>query len=270
MSDFLTNLALRSSRSADLIKPRLPSLFEPSRPATNLLAKSEFAPLEHFQETTDDVLRPSDSPQVRGSSLGPIESPSTRQAATPPSVTQQTRPSLEPMTTNGAFAGKLQAPLLARPLTTSDASAVMPQSPRVAEPAQSSQRSHDHLADSNQPTNRDTREGFESPSFPTLVTGNLLSKNQPDGPTLQPSAATIAANRRAVDLMPVARVEARSNESKSKFSSSQSTPSEPSIQVTIGRIEVRATQQQPPAQKDRSASPVMSLDEYLRKKRAGA
>jgi hypothetical protein len=45
-------------------------------------------------------------------------------------------------------------------------------------------------------------------------------------------------------------------------------PPEPVVQVTIGRIEIRATSDQEPRRKERAASPVMSLDEYL-KTRAG-
>lgn len=39
---------------------------------------------------------------------------------------------------------------------------------------------------------------------------------------------------------------------------------EPVIQVTIGRIEVRATPEPPAARKAHAATPVTSLDEYLR------
>jgi hypothetical protein len=41
---------------------------------------------------------------------------------------------------------------------------------------------------------------------------------------------------------------------------------EPTIQVTIGRIEVRATPPAQPPPKQRSAPPVMSLEEYLRQR----
>jgi len=50
------------------------------------------------------------------------------------------------------------------------------------------------------------------------------------------------------------------------------TPPEPTIHVTVGRVEVRARSAPPPAPKERERSPVMSLDEYLRTrgKRGGA
>jgi len=46
----------------------------------------------------------------------------------------------------------------------------------------------------------------------------------------------------------------------------------PTIQVTIGRIEVRATSPAAPPQKQKAASPAMSLEEYLgrRARRGGA
>lgn len=52
---------------------------------------------------------------------------------------------------------------------------------------------------------------------------------------------------------------------------STATPEpEPTIQVTIGRVEVRATPPPAPApRKERSAPPVMSLDEYLRQRDNG-
>jgi hypothetical protein len=48
------------------------------------------------------------------------------------------------------------------------------------------------------------------------------------------------------------------------------SPPEPTIQVTIGRIEVRAVSQQSATPKERTASPVMSLKDYLRSRRGGA
>jgi hypothetical protein len=44
---------------------------------------------------------------------------------------------------------------------------------------------------------------------------------------------------------------------------------EPRIQVSIGRIEVKATASPPPKKQSRSASPLLSLDEYLRQRAGG-
>jgi hypothetical protein len=48
-------------------------------------------------------------------------------------------------------------------------------------------------------------------------------------------------------------------------------PPEPTIQVTIGRIEVRAVSSQAASSKQQgTASPVMSLNDYLHSRRGGA
>jgi hypothetical protein len=54
--------------------------------------------------------------------------------------------------------------------------------------------------------------------------------------------------------------------------SPHASPSVPIVQVTIGRLEVRATSPQASKPKERSSSPVMSLNDYLqeRSKRGGA
>jgi len=52
--------------------------------------------------------------------------------------------------------------------------------------------------------------------------------------------------------------------SKNSFSDDRSSPAEPSIQVTIGRLEVRAVQQAPAPSKPAPKSTRMSLEEYLR------
>ena len=44
------------------------------------------------------------------------------------------------------------------------------------------------------------------------------------------------------------------------------TAAEPSVHVTIGRIEVRATSESKPAGRAQTASPVMSLEEYLHRR----
>jgi hypothetical protein len=67
------------------------------------------------------------------------------------------------------------------------------------------------------------------------------------------------------------RLTPRSTEARRGAVSARSKTTETIIQVTIGRIEVRATPQQPSVPRKCSTSPVMSLDEYLRsrEKRGG-
>jgi len=46
-------------------------------------------------------------------------------------------------------------------------------------------------------------------------------------------------------------------------------PAEPAIQVTIGRVEVRATTVEAPKRREPAATPVTTLEDYLRKQRGG-
>lgn len=91
---------------------------------------------------------------------------------------------------------------------------------------------------------------------------------------LQSRVAELAQSRTA-DMIP--RVGAASEPTKTpRFEFARhvppptAAPPEPTIQVTIGRIEVRAVSSQAPAKKERAESPVMSLNEYLRSRRGGA
>ncbi|MEY2500003.1 MAG: hypothetical protein QOI07_337 [Verrucomicrobiota bacterium] len=52
--------------------------------------------------------------------------------------------------------------------------------------------------------------------------------------------------------------------------SSQSLPSESAINVTIGRVEIRATLPPVATQTSRRNAPIVSLDEYLRQRAKGA
>jgi hypothetical protein len=65
------------------------------------------------------------------------------------------------------------------------------------------------------------------------------------------------------DVMPLRREERYAV--KSAFPQPAAEP-EPSIHVSIGRIEIRAERESPPQRKPERSSPVMSLDEYLRQK----
>jgi hypothetical protein len=70
----------------------------------------------------------------------------------------------------------------------------------------------------------------------------------------------------AVRLMAPLRVVPRDGISAPAAPLRRPDSSEPIIQVTIGRIEVRAMSQPAPPTRERSASPVMPLDEYLRRR----
>jgi hypothetical protein len=71
---------------------------------------------------------------------------------------------------------------------------------------------------------------------------------------------------RISDMALGATYSSQRRERTQSFPSEVSPQSEPSIQVTIGRIDVRATKENERPARPASASPVMSLDEYLRRR----
>lgn len=94
-------------------------------------------------------------------------------------------------------------------------------------------------------------------------------------PERQPAA--IAGNEPltpAIQPRPVSPAQPRINPASPSAFGEPSNPrargaEAPTIQVTIGRIEVRATPPPAPVPKPRPASPTMSLDDYLRQRNEG-
>jgi hypothetical protein len=79
-------------------------------------------------------------------------------------------------------------------------------------------------------------------------------------------AAVLASQMKNADLTMNAGPGVTRRETSGTSSPVSATASEPSVHVTIGRIEVRATSEAKPAGPRRVASAVMSLDEYLRQR----
>jgi hypothetical protein len=79
----------------------------------------------------------------------------------------------------------------------------------------------------------------------------------------------LAKSPSAIEPRVTSRPEDPRRGDSSRRSEARSPASETVVNVTIGRIEVKAAAQQSPPAKGPSASPVMLLDEYLRQKRAG-
>ena len=67
MSDFLTNLAARSTGSAETIQPRVPALFEPQGVRNHLPPAPEFAAVEQERADEPDLrseVRPPVTPRL--------------------------------------------------------------------------------------------------------------------------------------------------------------------------------------------------------------
>jgi hypothetical protein len=263
VSDFLSNLAARSSASAEAIQPRLPSLFEPLRPSVGTLATPNFMEWDQNRETSEEPIRHSDSPKIQR----PSPAPRTEGETQPDPVRPQTRPAFQASPSQTPVGDSLVAAL------PNQSDRNVRERLRHAATGDSPTRPGETQPDPVRPQIHPASQASGSQPAPsqTPVRQSLVAAlpNQPDGNVgerLRQAATASSPTRAARKVLSAPPV--RSD--PAWLSGARSNPTEPAIQVTIGRIEVRAAAQQPPASKERSASPVMRLDEYLRQKRGGA
>jgi len=260
MSDFLTNLAVRSVGAAGAIQPRLPALFEPPRPTGRSLPApvidspaeqtqdevsqpprnsdpaSEWAPV---RRTPREIPRPGEQPeeaQVTSRPIVPVPqlspTPVVRPAPETKSVGPQPpvpRPPAQPLWQPPAV------PAAARPV---------PEIRERMEPA---------------PAPQLPRPERKSPSVETVEARPLAPR------AALPPSAPPEAPRAAVRPLVKPRVTPRFESPRTAAAAPRAKAAEPVIHVTIGRIEVRATPPPAETRKERAAAaPVMSLDQYLR------
>jgi hypothetical protein len=167
-------------------------------------------------------------------------------ATPPPSAIEQHRRSvLEPAITR-IVVERVAAPAEPRPPAARDETGTTP--------------NHSPTESQRQPKLAIQRVAVERTAMPAEPRPPAIahSESPPVQPTRPSAPATTAVEPRVTPYVkPSARARAEP----------AATPKPaPTIQVTIGRIEVRATPPPAPPQKQRSAPPVMSLDEYLRQR----
>ena len=283
MSDFLNNLALRSLGSAETVQPRRPAMFERPQAAASLFdpgaVMSESA-REHLKEILAErnpeaalegdlvsrqkaaepsrAMRPvEDFGARKSSSATPIEAAAASSmfrprnfAPAPDSFLEpqlsNTRPSPSPLPDSQSDAAQRTAIYLGRTGKDAATDKVCPGGFEPAPKILSEPRAT--AAEMN-------------PRLPVIPAG---ARPQAGHASAQPTAvaALPASLRRIIESRLNPRLQAPAAAASSRHAGS----SEPAIQVTIGRIEVRASQQAAPAAKRRAPSPVMTLDEYLRRR----
>jgi hypothetical protein len=267
MNDFLTNLAARSSPSAEVLKPRLPSIFEPKRSpllsglagmtatqqADGEVSEERFSDNVRTKPVSSDQAQPSTSStrlrtEQAGASRGPMVEPPK----------ERNRPVLPPVTSLPSPHGFA----VAAPVTPTPTPAMAPNI-RLAAPTANGQTEARAMQIVSE------RRNAEDEVRPPQKVSLPKSESEPPSPksanVSDPSSEYIA---RLVRSLRPPRVEPRLDAGSSRAARS-AAHSDPTIQVTIGRIEVRATPE-PSVKKERSPSSVMSLDEYLDQRRAGS
>ncbi len=269
MSDFLTNLAARTSASAEVLKPRLRSIFEPKlSPVPSVLRRTPT-----IQEGDGEVSeeRLSENIQVKPNTFAETHSHGLAKRV----KSEQADTSLEPTAKVTDEPNQLPQvrPVAPPSLPGNSAAAAIPVKPALAQAFQANRMTSGPTAnrqteaEENPSVSERRKAEGEVPGPPKVVRPKLES--EPPAPKSNglshPSSEYIA--RLVRSLIPP-RGDAPSDARRSGAASRGAVVSEPAIQVTIGRIEVRATPE-PSAKKELNRPSVMSLDEYLKQRRAG-
>jgi hypothetical protein len=251
MSDFLTNLAARSSGTGAVIQPRLPSRFEPSPLSVPSLVKR--GPVEVTQENAEESPEPKPRPIRPKAHEARLATPQSRPDA---AEEEQSDRIISPLKT------EQQKVVPESSIATSPIPQVASMFVTSAKPLQS------------EPVRFTEEPSIEGPARPLRPTPETGSEKHPHFETAreqvpsraEPPSISQEEIARLVRSMTAPRTESRRVRGNDRWP--VSTPSaQTSIQVTIGRVEIRAADRQTRQQEQPAASPVMSLDEYLKQRR---
>lgn len=261
MADYLTDLAASLSESVGFLRPRQPSLFEPASGEERIPAPSQ--PLEQVEETY--------SPSRRRESLG---EPSPRPAM--PAVNRTPSAFVDPPREPDAAAPTFQETVL-RPAKktaaeipssvewqTSQESVQAAGGPEPTFPTPDTQLPHRPAEPHPEIKPRSATKPAHS--VPTVDNSQPFEPRSL-APTGQPPINLAADATNVFQPPPVSPSLTRAREQPSQSEHRAERPPEPTIHITIGRVEVRATSEaESRARRKEEASPVMTLDEYLRKR----
>jgi hypothetical protein len=230
MSTFTERLAARSLGVADVIRPRLPSLFEPGGPAVHERSAYESVP-DPF--ATDIAVSP-EKPEVAVPRRA-VQAPLDAIAGSPP---ESSTPA----------AGAIVVPVHHGASQPAPAVAAAPQ-PRVSEWSESRQAV-------GQPRRPDGRIAAETPRVqPVAGAGKVHAATQ------------VPASVRAESTV-VRRLNTTAAAQTVRAAEAAAAPAS-TVHVTIGRIEVRAVTAPSSRAASRTQPRVMSLNEYFRRRTAG-
>lgn len=287
MSDYLSNLVDRSLDRADVIQPRLPSLFEPTQGIDSPIAR-----LWQQPEPTTEVIE------------------SVPEARNPYPVTRKSSPVariFDRVVARRSAESVINPNLPSLSSQTAEIEVLQPVSAQVgsvdrAEPAPAPGSALHPLSWQPQRLDRQIAAGNVSIEQPAISTQPTLDREQPiersinnpdRSPKLNPTAISIQnpidliePSPLPTDLTPSQNppllgqmMERKTMEQlrsiipaiQPEVVSNPIPAPVPTIQVTIGRIEIRATTAPttPAATTARSKPPVMSLDEYLHQRGGG-
>jgi hypothetical protein len=310
MSNYIDNLIARNQQAAEVVRPRLPSIFEPPVHArTAFVALNLAGPLASPQAASEAINpRAPLAGQAESNAVMANREPSAVESSVEPSSELQTTTASSPEAPMPAWRGIQQLPekyartdegnVSPQPLTPSLAPSIAIHS-KINEPSgETSQRRFDTNREidlSPRPVSPQKSEaaGAERRELPGPQADSQQPPSQTNLPSRRPAHERIAqplikeAGRAALSIESSAsrivvqprgsrrdehdttRAAYRSGQERPSFQSPEAPPM-PTINVTIGRIEVRALPPTAaPPRPQKTAAPLMSLEEYMRRRNGG-
>ena len=259
MSGFLASLVARARGEARAIRPRLPSRFE--TPIADTPADNPFGEIiEEFPSETPPSVQPACETPFAQPETPPQPTPDTpgvRRTATPVTTLANVPPAAAPELRANEFAPPAVAvsnPTPDAPSRTEQASsAPSPVEPITIEFAPPAVAVSNPTPDA--PSRTEQASSAPSPVEPiTIIRESTETRIVPQ--RVVPARVNVA---------PVPPARPGQNVPPFAAQQQQQHPApQPTIEVTIGRIEVRATQPATAPSRAAAPSPVMSLDDYLR------
>jgi hypothetical protein len=255
MNDLLTSIAARSFAPTAGLRPRLPALFEPQSAAPTTgwqvgVEGSETMSPRNMRERVPDAPLPeipphAPLPKVEMHPAATLsEMAATRETAslpfTPPRQTHLRR------ALQSSFTSLDPSPMLASEIDGAPA----PERPAVSAPVRSL------------PVEQQTQHAMRSPAVPE-ATAVIAAAREPMLPVTASLVTTPHVAKIAAEMgSSVSAVRAARASAAPDFPLAVGT--QPDVRVTIGRVEVRAVMEAT-QRESRRASPVVNLDDYLRR-----
>ncbi|MDR3415529.1 MAG: hypothetical protein P4L83_05010 [Nevskia sp.] len=268
MNDFFASLAARVHGTHDAVRPRLPSMFE-SDGAVQMPSEETTATAPHDEARTASVAPPPAEPPAQRAPLpaadaapvpsrAPLQVVTERVQAAPAAAAKAAATTAPPV----AAAAAVQPPPL--PPQRGDGETVRHTEREVIRrevverhpaPPPEARR-----APQSEPPVEPQHKVMPRTERPApMATLPAQESDDPFAPMASPQRSPAAVTPPAPPVLP--RVEPRPQPPQAPVQ--RRAAAEPAIQVTIGRIEVRATSA--PAERRKTAgTPVMSLEDYLR------
>jgi hypothetical protein len=273
MSDYLNNLVTRTLGLAPGVRPRLASLFEPSSSVAADFSVNAPTRAEKIHEAETRIRPLSDLSLSVPLANSRTSKPETTQfdtvnasgaAETLESEAKELSRMLARSDEPPMFAPRSPTSVAAR-ATTLEANPLRDLASKIAEPAV---RLKNIRASAGESVVSESLTRSKQEATPV---GGLLS-TQPLSPAYRDLLETMAVRARAAQVL-VASMQSKDVSSFPTQNASTAFPApevEPTISITIGRVDVRAVFPQPQAQRTRRVHPApMSLDEYLKRRNEG-